>query len=240
MYSAPVPKLVANTPVSDLLNTMATNLGARAEMILVRLMDGLRVIRRFLYPAVKAITLREWPIDTAGYMSETVDGIEIVGTDKFISRTKQALALLKGTSFFSEITRYIGVIKEERRSGVCIFSVKPTFEVGAKTWQSPLVWYAGAIAHDACHSKLYFEEKAKRWLSVPLKAWMGAEAEKKCFLYQIAVLEELKRVACEKVPLMSARIDESMSALIDYLKKEAENPTHQGNNTWADYKKRNW
>ena len=161
--------------------------------------------------------------------SETVDGIEIKGKEDFILRTKEALDLLRSTPFFKEIQKYITVIQEGKRSGMKAYARKPTFLVGKPTWQHSALWYAGTIAHDAYHSKLYHEARAKntgkKW---DRDAWTGTEAEKKCLAFQRQVLYELK----------------AGETIIAYLKELENNPTYQGHNkgwrAWWDYITRWW
>jgi hypothetical protein len=123
----------------------------------------------------------------------------------------------------------MAVIKEGKRSGMRADAIKPTFVVGRPTWQHSLIWYAGAIAHDYHHSKLYHEAKANDKRKKALaESWTGIDAEKKCLAFQMEVLESL-------------HADESMMA---YLKGLQRNPTYQGRHrgwkAWRDYFTRWW
>jgi hypothetical protein len=160
--------------------------------------------------------------------SEIVHGVEISGSDEFLSRTKEALALLRPTPFFSEIQRTIALIKQGRRSGMRAFAKRPTFVVGKRTWSHSALWYAGAIAHDSYHSKLYHDARESSGGKPPADCWTGREAEKKCLAFQIKVLETLGADA----------------ETIAYLKQVEKNPTYQGHNlgwrSWRDYLRRRW
>lgn len=161
--------------------------------------------------------------------SETFDAIEIRGGFEFLRRTQEALALLRPTSRFAEIQSNIGLIRQGKRSGMKAWAKQPTFVVGKRTWKHSALWYAGAIAHDAYHAKLYADaKKAIRYQEPDADSWTGTEAEKKCLAFQRQVLLELK--ADEKI--------------ISYLDECGKNPTYQGRNrgwkSWLDYLKRWW
>ena len=109
------------------------------------------------------------------------------------------------------------------------WAVKPTFTVGKATWRHSALWYAGAIAHDAYHAKLYSDAKGEKHRKEPDNdAWTGVEAEKQCLAFQRQVLLELNA-------------DEKIIAYIDHC---AQNPTYQGRATgwrsWLDYLRRWW
>ena len=108
------------------------------------------------------------------------------------------------------------------------YAKRPTFVVGKPTWKHSALWYAGAIAHDCYHSKLYHEARASTGTTPSADCWTGSEAEKKCLAFQIEVLEMLGA-------------DQKMVAYVRELEK---NPTYQGHNRgwrgWRDYFKRWW
>ena len=156
-------------------------------------------------------------------------GIEIRGREDFLRRTQAALQQLQSTSGFKEIVSHIAIIRQGRRSGMKAWSKPPTFIVGRLTWQHSSLWYAGAIAHDAFHAKLYSDAKAQNPAAEPdANTWTGAEAEKKCLAFQKEVLEALNADA----------------ETIAYIEACAENPAYQGHNTgwrsWLDYLRRWW
>lgn len=106
---------------------------------------------------------------------------------------------------------------------------RPTFVVGAATWNHSERWYAGAIAHDAYHAKLYVEAKAQNGGREPdSDAWTGADAEKNCLAFQREVLAEL----------------DAGAEVIAYVRSLEKNPVYQGRNRgwkgWLDYLRRRW
>ena len=85
--------------------------------------------------------------------------LRIRGGSEFLLRTQEALALLRPTSRFAEVRSNLGLIRQGRRSGMKAWAQAPTFVVGKRTWKHSALWYAGAIAHDAYHAKLYADAK---------------------------------------------------------------------------------
>jgi hypothetical protein len=181
-----------------------------------------------------------------GRASIIVGGIEVRGTADFLARTREALALLGVARRLEFVQANIAVIQQARRSGMKAWLKRPTFTVGKATWQHSARWYAGAIAHDAYHSKLYREAKnalsgatriplaspfgkgRKRGISPAANSWTGAEAEKKCLVFQLQVLREL----------------DAASEILSYVEQCANNPTYQGRNQgwrgWLAYRRRWW
>ena len=158
-----------------------------------------------------------------------VDEIEIQGRRKFLIRTQEALSLLKQSSRFPLVACHIAIIRQGRRSGMKAWLEKPTFVVGTATWKHSALWYAGAIAHDAFHAKLYTDARRDLANEEPdADAWTGAEAEKQCLGFQRRILMELN--ADHKT--------------VDYIDQCAENPSYQGHNkgwrSWLDYIMRWW
>jgi len=156
--------------------------------------------------------------------SEIVQGITVQGDSKFILSTREALKKLEGTARFKMVLRHIGVIRQAERSGMRAYDEPPTYEVGAATWTHSTVWYAGTIAHDACHSMLYDAAKDEAGEPDPDR-WTGTEAEKKCLSVQLEVLETI-----EADPYITA-----------YVRKIQKNPSYHGDpRSWDDYQKRRW
>jgi hypothetical protein len=148
--------------------------------------------------------------------NEKFEAIEIRGKPEFLLCTQEALDRLRSIPQFELILNHIAVIRQGRRSGMKAWAVKPTFTVGNATWSHSVVWYAGAIAHDAYHAKLYCDAKGgKRGKEPDNDAWTGVEAEKSCLAFQRQVLVELN--ADEKI--------------IAYIDRCAQNPTYQGHTT---------
>ena len=116
-----------------------------------------------------------------------------VGGPEFTAATREALIRLRRTSHYAMVTRYVAEIREAKCSGMNVYGPKPAYEVGKPTWSAGAIWYAGTIAHDAHHSRLYFEEKAALGGQEPNElVWTGAEAEKKCLKVQYDALKELR------------------------------------------------
>lgn len=155
-------------------------------------------------------------------------GISIIGSAAFIARTVEALELLGQTAYYAEIQRYVAVIKQGRRSGMHANARRPTFVVGRRTWSHSALWYAGAIAHDAFHSRLYHDGKAAAGGEPPADCWTGKDAERKCLAFQIEVLNAL----------------DADARTVAYLEELRKNPTYQGHNKglrgWAAYLMRRW
>ena len=156
-------------------------------------------------------------------------GIAICGSEKFVRQTQASLDLLKPTSQFEIIKANIAVIRQGKRSGMKARAQAPTFSAGKRTWQHSPVWYAGAIAHDAYHAKLYRDAKTTGAGKEPgADVWTGTAAERKCLAFQRQVLLEIGADA----------------PTIAYLEQCEENPTYQGDNrgwrSWLDYLKRWW
>jgi hypothetical protein len=155
-------------------------------------------------------------------------GIEIRGRREFLIRTQEALALLRPVAQFAVIHGHLKVIRQGTRSGMRAWGDKPTFVVGKPTWRHSLLWYAGAIAHDAYHAKLYFDAKGDHGTEPEADAWTGAKAERECLAFQQQVL-------------LALNADET---IIRYIEKCALNPTYQGHHkgwrSWLDYLKRWW
>jgi hypothetical protein len=161
--------------------------------------------------------------------SHVVDGIEIRGGPEFQIRTQEALALLRPMAQFTVICNHLKMIRQGQRSGMKAWAEKPTFVVGKATWRHSPLWYAGAIAHDAYHAKLYFDAKGNHGGTEPeADAWTGAKAERECLAFQQQVL-------------LALNADET---IIRYIENCALNPTYQGRNkgwrSWLDYLKRWW
>ena len=129
-----------------------------------------------------------------------MDGMAIEGDERFIAQTKRALGLLKTKSnsvYKNMVLPYIKKIKAHRTSGMNVFAKVPTYEVGKRTAFSPLKWYASTIAHDAYHSKLYFDYRSKHKGRVPRQVFASPKAERKCIKFQIKVAEKIGASAAD-------------------------------------------
>ena len=119
--------------------------------------------------------------------------ITIIGDDEFIEKTKAALSLIKkdAVRFYNVITNYVSIIRRAESSGMRAYDPLPTFNVGKKTAQSQLTWYASTIVHDAHHSKLYNDYVKASGSPVPSNIWTGREAENYCLSAQEEFLETI-------------------------------------------------
>jgi hypothetical protein len=165
----------------------------------------------------------------AAKRTENISGIEVRGGTKFRGCTREALTLLSETAALALVQAYVKVIRQGKRSGMRAWARRPTFVVGRATWQHSPLWYAGAIAHDAYHSKLYHTASKNNGGDAPAPhTWTGADAEKQCLAFQYAVLESLNS-------------DENT---LRYVARWAEHPTYGGRPrglaSWLDYLRRWW
>lgn len=118
---------------------------------------------------------------------------EIRGSAGFAAKTRDALILLEDSTTFAKLSPYIAAIEESTRSGITAWTEKPASRVGSGTWSGDTAWYAGALAHDGCHSRLYHAaRKAAGKGRVPDSAWTGTKPEQECLAAQAQVLTELK------------------------------------------------
>ena len=155
--------------------------------------------------------------------------IEVRGDPEFFSQTLQALSLLQPLSEFALIQSHLAAIRQGRRSGVTAWAENPVFTVGAPTWSHSPQWFAGAIAHDAFHAKLFRDAKQHSGSATPqIESWTGKAAERACLLFQSDVL-----AASGADPMM-----------LEHVQKYLRNPTYQGRSQgiggWLDYRKRWW
>ena len=97
------------------------------------------------------------------------------------------------------------------------------------TWSHSPQWFAGAIAHDAFHAKLFRDGKqCSGSKTQQIESWTGKAAERACLLFQREVL-----AALGADPIM-----------LEHVQKHLRNPTYQGRSQgiggWLDYRKRWW
>ncbi len=117
--------------------------------------------------------------------------IELVGDDEFVARAGEALALLgeDAPDAYAEALIYIATIESvEAGSGMDVFT--KTFLVGDETAYAPgygeddqVLWLAGTIVHDACHSRLYTDDQP----------YAGRDAELACLEDQLDALVTIDR-----------------------------------------------
>jgi hypothetical protein len=161
--------------------------------------------------------------------TERACGMEISGDGEFRRQTLQALSLLQPLAEFALIQFHLKVIRQGRRSGVTAWAERPVFTVGAPTWSHSPVWFAGAIAHDAYHAKLYRTAKQRTGKGkLNVERWSGKTAERACLLFQRKVLLRLHADA----------------SVLNHVEMHLRDANYQGRIKgvagWLDYRKRWW
>jgi len=121
--------------------------------------------------------------------------IEIIGVGDCTSKTNQALDLLRNKAriHYDTIVKYVGIIEcTESQSSIHVWEDPPRYQVGKATIDAGTMWYAGTIAHDACHSKQYhdylFENPS---IAVPSEVYVGRNAEAQCLDVQYDALSKM-------------------------------------------------
>jgi hypothetical protein len=121
--------------------------------------------------------------------------IQIKGDASCQSSTLAALKLLseKAPAHYATATTYISIIEcASQGSGVYAYENPPRYLVGDATRSAGTVWYAGTIAHDAGHSKLYHDYlSAHPNQAVPDDIWTGQNAEVSCLNAQYDALGKI-------------------------------------------------
>lgn len=121
--------------------------------------------------------------------------IKIIGDGDFVDETNQALDLLKNKAsiHYDVVVRHVGVIElVESGSGMWVWEDPPLYKVGKATVDSGTIWYAGTIAHDACHSKQYHDYLLNNPSSfVPSEVYKGRNAEAQCLDVQYDALTKI-------------------------------------------------
>lgn len=121
--------------------------------------------------------------------------ITIIGSEDFIKRTENALALIqeKSPRSYAIVTNYLSVIQSAQRSGIDPCADVPTFAVGPLIASRSAMGYASAIVHDSCHSKLYREYRKKhKNKPVPADVYSGRKGEDKCIDAELDFLRDAK------------------------------------------------
>jgi hypothetical protein len=143
---------------------------------------------------LSSVTTTPAPTATPLRTVNALYNIKIEGSDDFTQKTKAALSLIqeKDPVAYELIRKYVAIIASGKASGMMAYNDPPKYEVGERTYNSDTIWYAGTIAHDACHSKLYNDYKMQNpQINVPSDVWTGREAEAQCLNFQYNVLEKI-------------------------------------------------
>lgn len=126
--------------------------------------------------------------------SKKTNHIAVSGNERFVQTTERALKLLKTKvpKVYEEVVLpFVKKIKLAQTSGMNLFAKIPTFEVSEETAFRSLRWYSSTIAHEAFHSKLYFDYKNNHRGKVPRKIYASQNAEVKCIRFQIKTAEKI-------------------------------------------------
>lgn len=135
------------------------------------------------------------PETTTTTVAVAAADVAIVGDDEFVAQASAALDLLEDEvpDTYAEVLTHIETIESvSAGSGMDVFT--KTFRVGDVTAYAPgygpedqVLWLAGTIVHDACHSRLYTDGEE----------YIGRDAELACLIDQLAALEILSGFAFE-------------------------------------------
>lgn len=121
--------------------------------------------------------------------------ITIRGNESCVTSTLKALKLLSDNAptHYAVVTQNISIIEcAPSGSGMYAYEDQPRYVVGDATRNAGLIWYAGTIAHDAGHSKLYHDYlSAHPNNAVPVDVWTGENAERACLDAQYNALAKL-------------------------------------------------
>jgi hypothetical protein len=122
--------------------------------------------------------------------------IKIIGDKSCLDKTNTALKLLKDKAeiHYDMVIKYVGVIEcAEAGSGMYAWENPPRYQVGKSTYNTDSIWYAGTIAHDACHSKQYHDYLLEHSgeTTVPENVWTGEAAELQCLDLQSDALQKI-------------------------------------------------
>lgn len=158
--------------------------------------------------------------------SALFEHIRLQGSAGFIERTQAALACLRKTACSAEVWNLLTVVRKAKRTGVHAHKTVPIIDVGLKSWNSRITWYAAGIGHEGFHIKLYREAKEQNRGNEPdIDSWAGVDGERKCLQFQLRVLQELN-------------VEEYV---LDYYRELIKAPNYMGDPTSIrDYLRRNW
>ena len=108
--------------------------------------------------------------------------INIIGDDSCRNDTLAAMKMLSQSAgvHYTTVTTYVATI-ECIASGSGMYSAEKRYVVGDATRNAGALWYAGTIAHDACHSRQYHT-------GLPSS---GKESERQCLDVQVDALTQM-------------------------------------------------
>lgn len=122
--------------------------------------------------------------------------IRLIGSKKFINRTREALLLLKEKDYMSYkvVIKYLGAIVENKidigLSYFDPFKEVPTTFMTTRSCMYDLKWYAAALVHEAYHGKLFNDalEEGRN----PSREYCGYSAEMYCLTKQVMCLKKIE------------------------------------------------
>lgn len=121
--------------------------------------------------------------------------VAILGDEYCQVETAAALNLLKSQARpnYDLVLRHIGVIEcADAGTGIFVWEDPPRYRAGAATVQAGRTWYAGTIAHEACHAIQYQDyAQAHPTEEVPPEAFSGELAEAECLGTQKDALTQI-------------------------------------------------
>lgn len=132
------------------------------------------------------------PTSTVKTTPKDTHVIKVKGDENCIAKTNEALNLLqsKAQVHYNVVIKYVGVIEcANQGSGMYAYESPPRYQVGKATYEAGMIWYAGTITHDSCHSKQYHDYLSiNNSASVPSEVWIGKKAERQCLDVQYDAL----------------------------------------------------
>ncbi len=119
--------------------------------------------------------------------------IIVNGNERFVQHVSSCLDLLarKYPEAYKFSQKYIGIIAQNRRSGMIAWGNPPIYNMSDTTAYYSLTWCASSIAHDAYHSYLYQKFKPKGSQRTPDRYWADFKAERLAIQYQTRVAKKI-------------------------------------------------
>lgn len=105
--------------------------------------------------AILAVLILIFASRQASADSENINGIQVSGSPAFIAHTKKALSLLDRAGHLELVRKSLKAIKEDEPSGTNVYN--SSCNLSPQLLKKSAIYFAGVIAHEACHSKLYHD-----------------------------------------------------------------------------------
>lgn len=119
--------------------------------------------------------------------------ISLIGDSYCVSRTNESLDLLKNKAptHYDTVVKYIGTVEcVQSGTGIYVYENPPRALIGKTILDAGVIWHAGGLAHEACHSKLYSDYKLNN-PDVPIDVYSGRNAEAQCLDIQYDALSKI-------------------------------------------------